>query len=276
MTRLREQNCGMPNDDIVILEAADGVATITLNRPQARNALSPAVLRALSGAVRDCEASDDVAAVVLTGADPAFCAGLDLKELATSDDLLGAAEGVGREPTSRRGPFPLRRKPLVGAINGACVTGGLELALACDFLVASERARFADTHARVGVQPAWGLTVLLPQAVGLRRSREMSATGNFVDAETALSWGLVNHVVPHADLLDVARSIAADIAGNDPAGVERILATYAEGSLLTAEDAWQLELTVAAEWRRAGHGRPDEVAGRKEAIIERGRRQVSR
>jgi enoyl-CoA hydratase len=102
----------------------------------------------------------------------------------------------------------------------------------------------------------------------------MSATGNFVDAETALSWGLVNHVVPHADLLEVARSLAADICGNDPAGVEQIFATYAVGSLLSAEDAWHLELRVAAEWRRAGHGRPEDVARRKQAIIERGRRQV--
>jgi enoyl-CoA hydratase len=163
---------------------------------------------------------------------------------------------------------------LIGAVNGPAVTGGLELALACDFLIASDRARFADTHARVGVQPAWGLSVLLPQAVGLRRAREMSASGNFVDADTALAWGLVNHVVAHEKLLSTASSIAADIAGNDPAGVERLLATYAEGSLLSAGEALRLELDVAAEWLRAGHGRPDEVARRKQAIIDRGRSQV--
>jgi enoyl-CoA hydratase len=269
----------MAHDEVVILEVAHNVATVTLNRPQARNALSPELLRALFRAVGDCEDRADVAAVVLTGADPAFCAGLDLKELATSGALLHRPERDGSAPltvppTAPRGPFPPRRKPLIGAVNGPAVTGGLELALACDFLVASERARFADTHARVGVQPGWGLTVLLPQAIGLRRAREMSATGNFVDAPTALSWGLVNHVVPHGDLLATARSIAADVAGNDPAGVERILATYAEGSLLSPGDALQLEARVAADWFGAGHGRPEEVARRKQAIIERGRSQV--
>ena len=98
--------------------------------------------------------------------------------------------------------------PVIGAINGVAITGGFEVALACDFLVASERARFADTHARVGIMPGWGLTVALPEAIGLRRAKEMSTTGNFVDAETALAWGLVNHVVPHDELLPFARKLS--------------------------------------------------------------------
>ncbi len=94
-------------------------------------------------------------------------------------------------------PLPPRIKPLIGAINGAAVTGGLELALACDFLIASDQARFADTHARIGIQPFWRLSVLLPQAVGFRNARQMSATGNFIDAERALLIGLVNEIVYH-------------------------------------------------------------------------------
>ena len=117
-------------------------------------------------------------------------------------------------------------KPIIGAINGVAVTGGFELALNCDFLIASDQASFADTHARVGIQPGWGLTVLLPQAIGLRRAREMSTTGNFVDARTALEWGLVNRVVAHEDLLPTCRTLAADIVSNDQAGVRRILRTY--------------------------------------------------
>ena len=132
------------------------------------------------------------------------------------------------------------------------ITGGFELALRCDFLVASERAAFADTHARVGIMPGWGLTVLLPQAVGVRRARELSATGNFLDATTARAWGLVNHVVPHDELLPSARKLAADIVSNDQPGVRRMLRTYDEGALLTAGDAWVLETTVAAEWQGAG------------------------
>ena len=135
-------------------------------------------------ALSDLDARPDVRVIVLTGADPAFCAGLDLTELRQPDSPLG---GAGRGPV-----IPDLASPLIGAINGVAVTGGLELALACDFLVASERAGFADTHVRVGIQPGWGLTVALPEAVGLRRAREMSATGNFIDTPTALAWGLVN------------------------------------------------------------------------------------
>ena len=181
--------------DVVLVEHHERVATVTLNRPEARNALSQELRRALWKTIGDLDADDGVAAIVLTGADPAFCAGLDLKELAEGGEALSETGATGDESTTR-GPIPAITTPLIGAINGVAITGGFEVALACDFLVASERARFADTHARVGIMPGWGLTVLLPEAVGLRRARELSATGNFLDAETALAWGLVNHVVP--------------------------------------------------------------------------------
>ncbi len=256
--------------DVVLVEVADRIATITLNRPEARNALSRELLRAAPAAIAEADARDDVDVLILTGADPAFCAGLDLKELGSPDTR---GESMAAPPAPRSGPFPARVKPMIGAVNGAAITGGFELALACDFLVASERARFADTHARVGVQPGWGLTVLLPQAIGVRRAREMSATGNFVDADTALAWGLVNHVVPHDELLPFTRALAADIVGNDPAGVQAIFRTYAEGALLSGGEAWDAETRNAREWLRSGGGAPDEVARRRQAIIERGRGQ---
>ena len=171
-------------------------------------------------------------------------------------------------------PFGPLSKPIIGAINGVAVTGGFELALNCDFLIASEQASFADTHARVGIQPGWGLTVLLPQAIGLRRAREMSTTGNFVDARTALEWGLVNRVVAHEDLLPTCRALAADIVSNDQAGVRRILRTYAESAGITALPARRLEAEVSVEWLRSGGGRPEEVERRRKAIIERGRTQL--
>ena len=152
------------------------------------------------------------------------------------------------------------------------MTGGLELALACDFLVASDHARFADTHARVGVMPGWGLTVALPEAVGLRRAREMSATGNFITAPTALAWGLVNHVVPHEELLGFARGLAADIASADPAAVREILRTYNEGSLVTAEQAALVEAEAHRRWHAGGIDAAL-VAGRRDAVIGRGRAQ---
>ena len=245
---------------------------LTLNRPEARNALSREVLRTLPRIVQECDARDDVRVVILTGADPAFCAGLDLKELGERGPPRRA--GMAEPPTDPRGPLPRIGKPIIGAINGAAITGGFELALNCDFLVASDRARFADTHTRVGIQPGWGLTVLLREAVGVRRARELSTTGNFLDAQTALTWGLVNHVVPHEQLLPFCRQLAADIASNDPAGVRRILATYADGSMTTDKEAWTIEARVAREWMAGGHGSAAEVAQRRESVIARGRGQV--
>ena len=260
--------------DVVLYEVADRVATITLNRPEARNALSREVRKALPAAVRRAEGDSDVDVVILTGADPAFCAGLDLKEIGSGGNDLGAGRDDSGEPAApSRGPFPEISKPVIGAVNGVAITGGFELALNCDFLVASERARFADTHARVGIQPGWGLTVLLAEAVGVRRARELSATGNFLDAPTALAWGLVNHVVPHDELLSFCRELAADIVSNDQAGVRRILRTYEEGGLTTGADAWALEARVHREWLRSGGGRPEEVEARRRAVTERGRSQ---
>jgi enoyl-CoA hydratase len=277
----------MSDDGILLFDVSERVATITLNRPAARNALSSELLRALVAAVAEAESRGDVDVAILTGADPAFCAGLDLRELGTgrvhSELLTGGRRADG--PSAEEAPaeemagtgrlLAGRAKPLIGAVNGAAVTGGLELALNCDFLLASERARFADTHARVGVMPNWGLTVLLPQAIGIRRAREMSATGNFVDADTALTWGLVNHVVPHEQLMPAARSLARDVAGNDGAGVRQILATYQEGALGTAAAGWRLEARVAGEWLRSGHGQAGDIASRRDAITSRGRTQIS-
>lgn len=260
--------------DVVLYEVADRIATLTLNRPEARNALSRELRAGIVQAVLRADQDDDVDVVILTGADPAFCAGLDLKELGAGELDLGAGATSDPGADARRGPLPDVDTPIIGAINGVAVTGGFELALACDFLVASERARFADTHARVGVQPGWGLTVLLPEAVGVRRAKELSATGNFLDAHTALAWGLVNHVVAHEELLPRCRALAADIVSNDRAGVHRILRTYDEGSLLSGGDAWELEARVAADWLRSGGGRAEDIEARRGAIAERGRTQT--
>lgn len=257
-------------DEVVQIEVADRVALVTMNRPEARNALNRALRAALADTVAALDEDGSVDVVVLTGADPAFCAGIDLKELG------GDGGGQALTPPGRsadRGPFPPRRKLLIGAVNGAAVTGGLEVALNCDFLVASERARFADTHARVGIMPGWGLTVLLPQRVGVARAREMSVTGNFVDARTALAWGLVNHVVPHAQLIPFAHQLAVDCTTIDQSAVQRMLRTYEEVVSTTGEEAWDIELRVSTDWEGAGYDRA-EIESRRQAIVERGRSQL--
>lgn len=259
--------------DTVLVDRDGAVATVTLNRPGARNALSQELRRALWKSMADLEADDSVAAIVLTGADPAFCAGLDLKELASTAGAALGETGAAGETSSQRGPVPPMTKPIIGAVNGVAITGGFEVALACDFLIASEKAAFADTHARMGIMPGWGLTVLLPEAVGFRRAKELSTTGNFLDAQTALAWGLVNHVVPHDELVPFAQKLAADIATNDQVAVRRMLQTYAEGALVAGEEAWAIEGRVAGEWQSSGRDGAD-LEARRKAVTERGRSQV--
>lgn len=251
-------------------DISDGIAVVTLDRPERRNALNRELTAALRGAMADADADDAVSVIVLTGADPAFCAGVDLKELSTGSGSRQFIPGSAAEPGR---PWARTAKPVIGAINGAAVTGGFELALQCDFLVASERAVFADTHARVGILPGWGLTVLLPQAVGVRRAKELSLTGNFSSAADALAWGLVNHVVPHDELLPFARALASDIAGYDQRPVRAMLDEYERTTSTTVADGLRIEAEVAAEWN-ARPAAVDGVADRRDAIIERGRRQV--
>jgi enoyl-CoA hydratase len=257
--------------DVVLTEVADRIATITLNRPQSRNALNAELRAALPAALAATEADDGVDVVVLTGAGAAFCAGLDLKELGSGTNRIGG--GARAELVEARGPFPPRTKPLIGAVNGPAITGGFELALNCDFLVASTRARFADTHARVGVMPGWGLTVLLAQAVGVRKARELSLTGNFLSADEALAWGLVNHVVEPDELLPTARRLALDIVGNDQPGVRQMLATYDEVVATTVSEGWLVEARRARDWAAGGID-PAGVESRRQAILERGRSQL--
>ena len=256
----------------VLYEVSDRIATITINRPDARNALTSEMLERIPQRMLDAESDAEVDVLVLTGADPAFTAGLDLKELGTDGSNLSGGSGAdgNRNRHGVRGPFPALTKPLIGAVNGVAITGGLELALNCDFLVASEHAKFGDTHSRVGVMPGWGLTVLLPQAIGLRRAREMSFTGNFMLADEALAFGMVNHVVPHDELIPFTRQLALDIIGNDQPGVRQIRSTYAQ--IGTDDDHWEIEARDSRAWRRTNFS-PDAVATRRRAIQARGQQQ---
>lgn len=247
--------------EILLIDTTDRVRTLTFNRPASRNALSAALRKELFAALRDAEADDRVDVVILTGADPVFCAGLDLKELGNTTDLPDISP-----------KWPPMTKPVIGAINGAAVTGGLELALYCDILIASERARFADTHARVGLLPTWGLSVRLPQKVGVGMARRMSMTGDYLSAADALRAGLVTEVVSHEELLPAARAVAASIVGNNQKAVRALLESYhridEEG---TAAGLW-LEAEAARKWMRSATG--DDIAASRASVMERGRAQA--
>jgi len=253
------------DDRPVLVDRHGRVGVVTLHRPHRRNAINARLLDELRTAIADLDADPDVGAIVLTGADPAFCAGLDLAALA-------AGERFGVADQRQRGPFGARSTPVVGAINGPTVTGGLELALACDLLVASDRATFADTHARVGVLPGWGMSVLLPAAVGARRAAEMTLSGNYIDASTAAAWGLVNRVVPHESLLEVAVGLATDIASADPVVVGELLGLLHTTTSLAPDAAWEAEAAASRRWWRERLD-PDAIAQRTDAVIDRGRRQ---
>jgi enoyl-CoA hydratase len=256
---------------VILTDVADGVAVVTLDRPERRNALNGELTGALRGTMAEMDADDAVAVIVLTGSDPAFCAGVDLKELGSGSGggARSLVPGTAAEPGR---PWARTVKPVIGAVNGPAVTGGFELALQCDFLVASERATFADTHARVGILPGWGLSVLLPQAVGVRRAKELSLTGNFLSAADALAWGLVNHVVPHDELLPFARRLGTDIAGYDQAPVRALLGEYERTTSTTVTEGLRIEAEVAAAWNADPTNRGG-VEARRQAIIDRGRSQ---
>jgi enoyl-CoA hydratase len=237
-----------------------GVWTITLNRPDRRNAINARLQAELVAALAEFDAAPEARVAVLTGADPAFCAGMDLRELGSGS--------LGHEDDETNFAQAMRRvgKPVVGAVNGPAVAGGLELALACDFLIASERAWFADSHADVGVVPGGGLTVYLAQAVGVRRARQISLTGEYVPAERALRDGLVTEVVAHEQLLPRAAELAAAMAERREHVVAAIRTAYDRALNLPADEALDAE---SAASRAAGipTGHVHEVA---EGLIVRG------
>ncbi len=247
--------------DVLLVETTDRIRTLTLNRPGARNALSVALRTGLFAALRDAQTDDGVDVVILTGADPVFCAGLDLKELGDTTELPDISP-----------KWPPMTKPVIGAINGAAVTGGLEIALYCDILIASDQARFADTHARVGLLPTWGLSVRLPQKVGVGMARRMSMTGDYLSADEALRTGLVTQVVPHAELLDTARRVATSIVGNNQKAVRALMASYHQIDEAQNSTGLWMEAASAREWMKSTSG--DDIAASRGSVIERGRSQV--
>ena len=256
--------------DLLLVDVADGVATVTLNRPQAMNALSRALRAAIVASFRRLADDPAVEVLILTGSGRAFCAGLDLKELGgetgagddtesavAGADVVSAVQGCG--------------KPVIGAINGFAITGGFELALACDLLIAAHGARFADTHARVGIMPGWGLSQKLSRTIGIYRAKELSLTGNYLSAEQAEAWGLVNRVVEPDALLPTCTALAQDMRSCVPdvmRAYKRVIDTgYAE--------TFARGLAIESETSRA-HARgltPEVLAARRAGVQSRGRDQ---
>ena len=259
--------------EVLLLEMHDRVALVTLHRPAVRNALNTALIDALWEVLPAVDDDPAVRAIVLTGSDPAFCSGLDLGELSGTGQ--NARPRQQRDQVSARGALPPVTTPIVGAVNGAAVTGGLEIALNCDVLVASDRARFADTHLRVGVMPGGGLTVLLPRRVGMGKALEMSLTGAVVDAEEALRCGLVDRVVPHEALLPTAVALAASMGESDAETLRYLVETYLQVAGLPEPAGRELERARGHAWRD-GAIDTAAVGAAQDAIVRRGRREHRR
>lgn len=258
------------SSEILLVEKSDGIATMTLNRPEAMNALSRALRQAIIDALRDLRNDPEVGVVILTGAGRAFSAGLDLKELA-------APAPADAGPDTLIGPGSVVRamadfgRPIIGAINGAAITGGFELALACDVLIASTAARFADTHARVGALPGWGMSQKLSRVIGIYRAKELSLTGNFVSAAQAEAWGIVNRVVEPEQLLPTCRQLATEMLSCVPEVLRRYKREIDEGYLETIRRGLELELEAIEESRTLSS--PEALGARTEGVKERGRSQ---
>lgn len=233
------------------------------------NALSRALQAQLAAALASVEADPSVKAVVLTGAgERAFTAGLDLKEVGTVGLQSGVVRGYGEDPVIT---LEGMKKPVIGAVNGVAITGGFEVALACDILLASTNARFADTHVRVGVIPGWGLSQRLSRRIGISRAKEMSLSGNFLDAATAEKWGLVNRVYAPSELVPAAIQLGKDISTCDPDMVRRYKELIDAGYALSFGDSMKLENKRSKEDNVKVTA--ESVRERRMGIQERGRKQ---
>ena len=253
----------------LLLQREDGYAVLTLNRPDARNALSPQLLLDLCDAFRLLQDESGIYSVILTGAGTAFCAGLDLKAMAEDESGLGVyAIHAQHDITAAMTAFD---RPIIVGVNGVAVTGGFELALMGDILLASSGARFADTHCRVGLAPGWGLSQKLARIIGPSRAREAHFTGNVISAQQAEAWGLVSRVVAPEDLLDACRQVAMDIASCVPETVKVYKQMVNEGLQTDLATGLAMERSVMTDVNQRVSG--DVIANRRSSVQQRGKNQ---
>ena len=225
-----------PYESLRVERSPDGFATLTLNRPDKLNTLSIRLRQELALAIDELQADAQIRVLILTGAGPAFCAGLDIDEWGLPGTVAAGAYEFDAVLALRR-----FQGPVIGAINGLCITGGLELALACDLLIASSEAKFADSHVRVGLLPGWGGSVRLVQAIGLRRAKEMALTGLFLGAQEALAWGLVNHAFEPEQLLPQAQALAREMLRAAPGALAAYKRVLDDGAGSTSADSLRME-----------------------------------
>lgn len=240
-------------DDLVLRTDADHVATLTLNRPEKLNALTPGVFVRLRQHLDDLSGDDSIRCVVLAGAGRSFCAGHDLGAIA--DHEPAPSRHFEPETVDALEQLP---QPTIARLHGHCFTGGLELALACDLLIAAESTTLGDTHGQWGLAPIWGMSVRLPERVGRSTAKELMFTSRRLDAAAAAQIGLVDRCVPDAELDATIASLAAEIVANS-AGTNRIV------KRLIADRTERSRTEALLHERELPHGRPDDMAERMRA-----------
>ena len=260
-------------EPVVLLAKEGGLAIVTLNRPTKLNALNRELRAAFCHTMQALRDDESINVVIITGAGRGFCAGLDLKELGAESNHDGGG-AVVRDTTNVSFVSVIEdmNVPVIAAVNGFAITGGFELALACDIMIAAESAQFADTHARVGVMPGGGMSARLPRAVGLRKAKELSLTGNYLSAREAERLGLLNRVVPDDRLLAEARELANQILSGDQNFVRQMKRLYDLTSRTTLEEALRIEQETFRAFNSSS--KLTDFDRRGEAVMQRGRSQT--
>ncbi|XP_019174111.1 PREDICTED: probable enoyl-CoA hydratase 1, peroxisomal [Ipomoea nil] len=233
----------VPEKLIVVNRDPDGVGWIIINRPKSLNSLTKAMMADLAQGFKSLSADKSVRVIILTASGASFCSGVDLT--AAEDVFKGDVKDVEADPVAQMQLCP---KPIIGAIAGFAVTAGFEIALACDILVASNDAKFMDTHARFGIFPSWGLSQKLSRVIGPNKAREVSLTATPLTADKAERLGFVNHVVERSELLKKARQVAEAIIKNNQDMVLRYKAVINDGFKLDLDRALALEKERAHEY----------------------------
>ncbi len=223
------------------LEISDALAIVTVNRPDKLNALNSTVIAELDKAFTELSQTAAVRVIILTGAGRAFVAGADIAEVAAGAESPAGLEALSLAGTRVFSKIERLNKPVIAAINGFALGGGLELALACHIRVASEGAKFGLPEAKLGLIPGYGGTQRLPRLIGTGRAMQMILTAGMIDASTALNYGLVNAVYPVEALMDVARSMAKEMSANGPLALAHAIQVVAEGAGLPLDQALALE-----------------------------------
>jgi enoyl-CoA hydratase len=223
----------------IALSVADRVATITVNRPDKLNALNAATIGELGDAIDEVRQRDDIGGAILTGAGRAFVAGADINELSSQTPMQAKQRALRGQEVFRR--FETSPKPVIAAVNGFALGGGCELAMACHLRVASEAAKFGQPEVKLGICPGYGGTQRLPRLVGIGRALQLLMTGEMIDAAEAYRIGLVNRVVPAAELSSAAEALLRQMLANAPLALASCIESVVRGTETSLEDGLNLE-----------------------------------